>query len=163
MTTPTLDEIYGRVDFDRDLVFKFFTVFSLFEYALKNTQYKRMNGGKVEATWDEFVTDINAHFSPTPGSDLALAKDYFLNSPPEKQIIDTNNQLTFEPNVVRPAGLSDIVWLSRLIRRVRNNLFHGGKFRYDRPRDPDLIKYSLIILESWAQLHPDVGQVLRNV
>ncbi len=162
MNTPFLDEVYGRGDFDRELVFKFFTVFSLFEYALKNTQYKRYVGGKVEATWDDFARDIAPHFSPVPGSELESAVNYLLNRPPGKQIINTTNQLDFERNVIRPNGLSDIVWLSRLVRRVRNNLFHGGKFRYDRPRDPELIQHSLVIREAWSDCHPDVERERRN-
>jgi hypothetical protein len=55
------------------------------------------------------------------------------------------------------------VWLSVLIRGVRNNLFHGGKIRYDRPRDTELIENCLIILEAWAHLHPGVESALRYV
>ena len=55
MRIPFLNRVYRQVDFDRQLVFKFFTVFSLFEYALKNTQYKRLRNGKIEATWDDSV------------------------------------------------------------------------------------------------------------
>jgi hypothetical protein len=163
VTTPFLDNLFRRVDFDRGLVFKFFTVFSLFEYALKNTQYKHGNSRKVEADWESFASDITPHFQIAPESELESAVNYLLSNPPKKQIIDTNNQLTFEAQVVRPSGMSDAVWLSVLIRRVRNNLFHGGKFRYERPRDPELIQCALVILETWGMCHPDVEQALRNI
>ena len=163
MNIPFVEEVYQRVDFDRELVFKFFTIFSLFEYALKNTQYKRNRGGKVEANWDQFVTDIEGHFSPVPMSEVENSINYLLRFPPKKQIIDKNNQLTFENKVRRPNGLPDIVWLSILIRRVRNNLFHGGKFRYERPRDPELIQHSLIILNAWAQCNQGIEQELINL
>lgn len=162
MNTPFLDEVYNRVDFDRELVFKFFTVFSLFEYALKNTQYKHLRNGMVEANWELFVNNIPS-FHIIPRSELEEAVNYLINHPPKKQILDANNHLTFENNVIRPNGLPDLVWLSRLIRRIRNNLFHGGKFRYDRPRDPELIQYSLVLLESWSQCNNDVKRILENI
>lgn len=163
MRTPFLNRIYRQVDFDRKLIFKFFTVFSLFEYALKKTQYKRSNNGKVEATWDDFARDISLQFHPRRGSQLESSVNYLMTNPTAKQILDANNQLSFEYSVVRPTSITnDVVWLSLVIRRVRNNLFHGGKFGYRRPRDPNLINHSLVILESWAHLHPDVEWELEN-
>lgn len=53
-------------------------------------------------------------------------------------------------------------WLAVLINRIRNNLFHGGKFIYDRPRDTDLLQYSLIIHEEWANLNSDVKRALQE-
>ncbi len=161
MNTPFLDDVYNKVDFDRELVFKFFTVFSLFEYALKNTKYRQFRNGKVEANWELFVDDI-PNFTIAPMSELDNAVNYLINRPPKKQILDANSHLTFEEQVNRPIGLSDLVWLSILIRRVRNNLFHGGKFRYERPRDTELISHSLIILESWSQCNNDVKKNLMS-
>jgi hypothetical protein len=163
MRMPFLNSVYTQVDFDRKLVFKFFTLFSLFEYALKKTQFKRIRNGILEATWDDFAIQISPHFHPRQGSKLQVTVNYLLTIPPKKQILDVHNRPIFEPNVVRPANVTnDTVWLSILIRRVRNNLFHGGKFTFDRPRDPDLISSLLLVLESWSQLHPDVKQALRN-
>lgn len=127
MRTPFLNRIYRQVDFDRKLIFKFFTVFSLFEYALKKTQYKRSNNGKVEATWDDFARDISPQFHPRRGSRLESSVNYLMTNPTAKQILDANNQLSFEYSVVRPTSITnDVIWLSLVIRRVRNNLFHGG-------------------------------------
>lgn len=49
------------------------------------------------------------------------------------------------------------------MRRVRNNLFHGGKLRYERPRDPELIQCSLIILEAWSHCNSEVERVLGSI
>jgi hypothetical protein len=163
MSTPFLDQVYEQVTFERDLVFRFFTVFSLFEYALKSTTYKRLANGKVEVMWDSFARDISPNFVPNPGSELEAAVNYLMISPPKKQILNAMGRISFENPVVRPANITnDTVWLSQLIRRVRNNLFHGGKFEFDPVRDTQLLNHSLTILEAWAQLHPDVEQALRN-
>jgi hypothetical protein len=71
-------------------------------------------------------------------------------------------QLQFFPRA-RPEDESDIVWLSMLIRGVRNNLFHGAKFRYDPGRDSELIQASLVILEAWSHCNPRVENILTVV
>ena len=159
MNTPFLDEVYARVDFDRDLVFKFFTVFSLFEYALKNTKYRKGNNERVDADWDLFAKEIHDRFDSSSTTELQEAVNYLLAHPTKKQILRDNSLLFVDSGSVTHRT----IWLAKLINRTRNNLFHGGKFRYERPRDPELLKCSLIVLESWAHLQPDVERELKYV
>lgn len=158
MNTPFLDEIYNRVEFDRELVFKFFTVFSLFEWALKqNDKFRTYRNGKLEANWKVFAEDIHPGFEQ---DSVRESVDYLLNTPPKKQtlvngFLDYKETKRDEPN--------DTVWLSKLIRRVRNNLFHGGKFGYRPQRDTLLIMHSLVLLEAWAQCNDDVKVSFERV
>ena len=160
MRIPFLNKVYRRIDFDRALVFKFFTVFSLFEYALKQAGFL-MNRDDAQANWEEFASKIHLQFDPQATPALANAVQYMLTHPVMKQAVD-NGAIYFIPRQ-RPPNMNDTVWLSVLIRGVRNNLFHGGKFRYDRPRDPDLIKNSLIILEAWAHCNSQVELALNTI
>ncbi len=162
MNMPLLDKVYLQVDFDRDLVFKFFTIFSIFEYALKKAGFCISGrSGEAQPDWKGFANSIQPHFNSQSKPSLFTAVSYLLNRPVMKQVI-RNNSLFFIQRR-RPSNMNDTTWLSVLIRGVRNNLFHGGKYRYDRPRDPELIKSSLNILESWAWLNPEVKQELINV
>lgn len=162
MNTPLLDQVYEQVDFDRDLVFKFFTIFTLFEYALKNAGFCFVGrSSEAQPDWEGFAYKIHGQFNPQMSPELAAAVNYMLNYPVKKQVTQ-QNALVFIRRF-RPPGMNDTVWLSVLIRGVRNNLFHGGKIRYDRPRDTELIEHSLVILENWAHLHPGVERVVRNV
>ena len=56
--------------------------------------------------------------------------------------------------------MSEVEKLLLLIRRVRNNLFHGGKFDIEvhekRERTTKLLKYGLIILEQCLNTNQDV-------
>src|SRR5687767_7966177 len=162
MNTPFLNQVYKRVDFDRDLVFKFFTIFSLFEYALKKAGFCFVGrSSEAQPDWEGFAYRIHAQFDPQGTPELVTAVNYMLNRPVMKQVVD-NSALVFIRRF-RPPTMNDTVWLSVLVRGVRNNLFHGGKFRYDRPRDTELIESCLVILEAWARLHPDVERELNNV
>ena len=162
MNTPFLDEVYEKVDFDRELVFKFFTVFSLFEWALKQIEeFRSFHNGKLEANWKAFAENIHSRFEQDLEQDnIRGSVEYLLNTQPKKQtlingFLDYKETERDEPN--------DTVWLSKLIRRVRNNLFHGGKFGYRPERDTPLIAHSLIILEVWAHCHPEIERRLANV
>lgn len=162
MSPQILEEAFNRTDFDRELAFKFFVIFSMFEHALKNTQFKKVSqNGTVEPDWDAFAQAINGQFNPNASPELNTAVNYFMNHPVKKQVF-TNNQLTF---IVTPRdqNISDAEWLSLLIRRVRNNLFHGGKVNYDRHRDTLLIQFAIVILESWAVLDHDVRTAIHQI
>lgn len=162
MSTPFLDRVYAQVDFDRELVFKFFTIFSLFEYALKQTNFRTIGrSGEAQPDWEGFANNINPQFDIQATPDLVAAVNYMLSRPVMKQTL-RNNALVFIRRH-RPNNMNDAVWLSVLIRGVRNNLFHGGKFRYDRPRDPELIQHSMTILEVWSQYNNDVRIALETV
>lgn len=158
MNTPFLDQVYKQVDFDRELVFKFFTIFSLFEYALKAVGFRKGDEKSVGADWESFAKEIQDNFDPVTSPELQQAVDYLLGYPTKKQVLSGDDLLFVDPGKVDHLT----IWLAILINRTRNNLFHGGKLKYERPRDTDLLGNSLIILESWAQLHPDVERELRN-
>lgn len=165
MNPQILEEAFRRVDFDRGLVFQFFISFSLFEKALKENGFHQVRqNNSIEADWNRFANTIDVGFTIARNSpdhqELAIAVNYLLSKPPKKQVF-RNDHIQFV-NTGRSSD-SDTEWLAVLINRVRNNLFHGGKFSYDRPRDTMLIQSSLIILEEWANLNPDVQRILREV
>jgi len=159
MSTPFLNQINHQVNFHRRLVYKFFIDFSLFEYALKQAGFL-LPVPEAKADWDTFAQSIDAGFDPNANREIRSAVQYLLNHPPRKQF--NNAGVLMFGDTVRPAGCSDTQWLSVLIRRIRNNSFHGGKFEFDPIRDTRLLNHSLVILEAWAQLHPVVEQALRN-
>jgi len=43
-----------------------------------------------------------------------------------------------------------------MVRRVRNNLFHGGKFLPGGDRDQVLVQYALAVLRACLPLNADV-------
>jgi hypothetical protein len=83
-----------------------------------------------------------------------------LDSPPLKQII-INDAVSWE-TPVRPSHESDVEFLLRMVRCVRNNLFHGGKHNNevheDTERTEKLLKSSLTILDECLALSPNVKQ-----
>ena len=155
---PDMPEVIRRIALssDRQLAWQFFVFFSRFEYALKRCpQYLKENAG---AHWDRFAEDQNPAFDPGGSPELTAAIDYFKSTPPMKQT-KTNGLLDWaSPTPYNNEKL--LPWLLMQVRRVRNNLFHGGKFPgfpiNEPSRDRELIGNAIAILGACLNLDQSV-------
>lgn len=132
---------------DEKLVLKFLYTFSRFEYALKRAGYLGRDGEAALAQWDRFENDLTA----LPAEELApvlTCGDYILATPPKKQVVN-GRRLGWEDSA--PTA-SRIKTLLVYVCRVRNNLFHGGKFPegpvHDVARDRDLLRSGISALKA---------------
>src|SRR6267142_326743 len=161
VTTPPMPEAIRRIanSSDRQLAWQFFVFFSRFEYALKRCpRYLTRNAGPH---WDRFSSDHSAKFQRNSSQALEVAIAYFKKLPPKKQE-QIDGQLTW----AEPEGYDEIepilVWLLIAVRRVRNNLFHGGKFPgflvLDASRDRDLVSNAIVILYACLELDLEVNR-----
>jgi hypothetical protein len=135
---------------DSNLITEFFFVFSRFEYALKRAGFVKPNRRSAEPDWDRFGHALEQEYNPDESSELARAVHYLLSSPPKRQIVQEDGSLGWES--VTRGSESQIVWLLGVVRRIRNNLFHGGKYPYmplpEPARDDRLLESSLILLDA---------------
>jgi hypothetical protein len=86
---------------------------------------------------------------------------HILATPPKKQVVKDGG-LEWEKNT--PTA-SEIKSLLIYVCRIRNNLFHGGKFPegpvYDVARDRDLLREGISILQSLLKV-PGLPSGIRN-
>jgi hypothetical protein len=136
----------------------FWVQFSRVEFALKATRFARgREGESAFPAWDDFGSEVADAIAPQADEPLARAVEYILAHPPKKQIVE-GLRARFEA-VASPTGKpTDIEAAMVYMRRVRNNLFHGGKyFEQDvANRDELLIDASMTILESCVRAVGDV-------
>ena len=160
----------GRLSINRELVLEFFLAFSCFEFALKNAGFAqprvRKNGKlpSVDPGWDLFGASVRAAFHRNRNPDLNRACEYMLDNPPLEQVL-IETGLAWETN--NPCeSVSEVECLLRLVRRVRNNLFHGGKFSSeafeDTSRQEMLLKSCLVILTECLEVAPQVRTVYQS-
>ncbi len=145
---------------DHDLLLEFFLTFARFEYALKNSSYfvrhpeNPKHPPPAEADWDRFATSLRDLFDPNKSTELAEAEWFLYESPPNKQVI-VNGVCSWE-TPVRDPGLSKIEFLLRMVRCVRNNLFHGGKHSIEphetTERTEKLLRNCLTVLNACLAL-----------
>lgn len=137
------------------LAIKLFQVFSRVEYALKASGYNNGDGAAV-ANWQKFSSSIEDIISNPNTVELKEAIEFIFHAPPKKQMI-VDGVIAWadvEPNTNYRADK-----LLQYIRRVRNNLFHGGKFNghwFAPERSEPLLRHSLVILTAIVDVVPNV-------
>lgn len=152
---------------DRELLFEFYLTFSRFEYALKaaglfrrpNPQ-RNLQPTEAKPNWDGFAVSLRDTFHSNKTHALKQACEYILGSPPMKQVI-INDGVAWE-TPMRPTSESEVEFLLRMVRCVRNNLVHGGKYNVEAHEDTQrteiLLRSSLAILVECLALATHVRQ-----
>jgi hypothetical protein len=146
-------------------IHRFFITFSRFEFALKaSIVFAHQAGNYVEPNWDVFTNTIQANFHSAKNQELQDAVDYILQHPPKKQSLA--NGVIIWVDRVFVDNISDVKKLDIHIRDIRNNLFHGskfnGSFQPDVSRDFTLLRSSLVILDEWLNLEPNVAHLFSQ-
>ena len=155
----------GQVD--RELLLNFFLTFAQFEYALKASGFFKHPSTSTNNTlrppdaqpdWDRFAVSLRDSFQIDRSDELLYACQYIMESPPWKQVI-INDAVAWD-SPIRPEHEQDIDFIMRMIRCIRNNLFHGGKFNNEwfeqAERTERLLECSLVILSECLSLAQDV-------
>ena len=144
-----------------ELAYIFFKRFARFEYALKAAGFN--NGeGEAKPNWDAFAKSIRPNFEHVQAQLLKDATTYILTNPPKKQIVE-NGKLGWDRSLCRSPYDADKLLV--YVRRVRNNLFHGGKFNghwFEPERSAELMKYSLIVLEACLDASEAVNEAFNS-
>jgi hypothetical protein len=146
---------------ERNLVLHFFAVFSRFEFALKRiAKYLAGNEKEAKANWGLYAKAIHGRFSDISGDEFSAAVAYLAANPPKKQIV-AEGVIRWRDSVKDP-GESNEAFILRLVRTVRNNLFHGGKYPEgpieDVARNQRLLQASITVLVQCLALSPEVEQ-----
>jgi hypothetical protein len=137
------------------------TTFARFEYALKAAGFHK-GEGTAEPNWRSFAESIPDLFDEPDDGALREAVRYILDHPPKKQIIADGN-LAWNDSAAVTDLQSDRVLI--YVRRVRNNLFHGGKFngRWFAPQRSELLlRHSLAILRACLDASDPVRQAFDS-
>ena len=85
-----------------------------------------------------------------------------MEHPPKKQVV-VNALIDWDEAAPQTNLRSDLVLI--YVRRVRNNLFHGGKFNgrwFEPQRREVLLRHSLTILRACLAASEDVGRAFHG-
>ena len=135
------------------LAIKLFRVFSRTEYALKASGFHK-GEGSAKANWYTFALEVEELINNPLNSELKEAVDFIFKAPPKKQVIK-GGIVTWEDR--EPDTRSHADKLLQYVRRVRNNLFHGGKFNgnwFAPERSEPLLRHSIVILKAVVEAVP---------
>jgi hypothetical protein len=149
-----MNHLFPRVPLPPELAYEFLGTFARSEYALKCAGFATGGSSKVEANWDEFAKSIDWHFRRVKNPEFIQAVEFLLTEPPRKQVLRAG-QIEWKqspPDRKLPKAQQVVL----MVRRVRNNMFHGAKVwspEYDnRDRDIRLVTASLTVLKECMKL-----------
>lgn len=164
MVEPT--EILEALVADRDLLFRFFAFFSRFEYSLKRSGFLK-TGDRAEPHWDTYASTLRGRFGTVQDQTFRAAVAFLLAEPPKTQVV-TRNGLGWR-DTPQGQGENQEHYVLRLVRAVRNNLFHGGKYPYpfgpidDVARNRRLLEAGITILSQCLELSEPVRAKFEEV
>jgi len=158
-------DIVARLALDPQLVLNFFACFSRFECALKRSGFVKKNKEEATPDWDTYSNGLPGSFS-TEGDEAFLgAIAYLREFPPRRQIVE-KGALGWK-DTPKGDGEKEVAYVLRLVRVVRNNLFHGGKYRTGPVQDPArnhrLLEACMVVLERALTFSPDVARAFEEV
>ena len=135
---------------ERQTVVEFFGTFAGAEFTLKQRGFiKSGSHNGATADWDNFATSISGQFQKQRDEPFRDAWEYLIAHPPRKQVAP-KGRLSWK-EAERPRGWSDEQWGFVIVRRVRNNLFHGAKFvvggSESYSRDVTLVRSALVLVQ----------------
>ncbi|MXO47620.1 hypothetical protein GRI69_05045 [Erythrobacter vulgaris] len=139
---------FDDLQIDAALVCEFFGVFGRFEYAMKATIYCTGDRyGNALPHWHELKDRLGQPILDVETDRVAKAIAYLLEEPPKVQMFVHGRAEFMERDL---DGENSGVKAIEAAKRVRNNLFHGGKHTPHSPpeRDTRLIQASLAIIEA---------------
>ena len=148
------ERIFEKLGPEKETAIEFFAVFSRFESALKCNECikrnKRIKNDRVEPNWDDYANYLEKPEKNDMKKEIEeAAKIYLWKEPPQKQIVE-NGKIKWI--TAQTSEKNTISKTFDLIKIVRNNLFHGGKYEFGQDalftkrRDEDLVQACLKIL-----------------
>jgi hypothetical protein len=140
-----------------NLAYKFFREFARYEYCLKAVGLRKKSSS-AQANWSVYAAEVTHVFDNPQNQYLIEAIDYLMKYPPKKQIVE-NNELRWDNKLPDHTSKAELTLL--LICRIRNNLFHGGKFNgqwFEPERSEYLMQHGLVVLKACAENHQKVRE-----
>jgi hypothetical protein len=114
------------VGLTNELVLEFFLVFSRFEYAMKAAGWTRPDRTAAEPDWQRLIREIQTE-NHAVAAPIVEAGQYLLLAPPKQQVRRPDGGIGWSEVECNHIP-EQVACLLRSVKRVRNNLFHGGKF-----------------------------------
>jgi hypothetical protein len=151
----------------KDLAFEVLSVFSLFEYGLKKIGYRTAGRKNIaEVDWETWYKENENAVIQPHGENFSSHLQYLTSRPAKKQVLDDQDEIVWKTINVRQDEKDKVAKLAQLVKAVRNNFFHGGKYfreEIEEPiRDERLLRSSSTILRAIIEMNPKLKSAVQE-
>lgn len=166
LVIPSSSDSYS-VEYDRALVFMFFMEFSRFEYAMKRSGFLKPGTRSARPDWQALAESLTGRLLHTSHEPFEIGVRELCRRPPRQQIVLPDGTLGWK-ELQRNSEDTFEAYVIQLMKTVRNNLFHGGKFPHpegslsDIIEDRVLIESALEVLRMVRHLVPSIDAYFRE-
>jgi hypothetical protein len=144
------------------IAFRLFKLFAQYEYALKVMGFvKATKTGAAEPDWDRFAKEVGRDLLNMDEPSIVKAREYLLSEPPKRQVF-SNGKVIWADVDNKDKSVNA---LFGHIRRVRNNLYHGGKFNHQwfaPERSLPLMKATIILLSILREKNASLDEAITS-
>jgi hypothetical protein len=139
-------------DFDAETVLDFLAAYHALEAALVRAGFTRAgcNPGTLQPDWGGFIRHIEGQFDPESSPVLMGAVSYLLADPQMEEL-----------RTQRSIPASDILWLSEVVRGIRDRLLLQLNFPGMAWGDETDVAAASFIIRAWSKIDPQVESLLR--
>ncbi|MDY0744773.1 hypothetical protein SNE35_09650 [Paucibacter sp. R3-3] len=150
-----MQNLFRHLHVEPELAVELLALFSRMEYALKVSDFAVGDDKTVAPNWDAFANAVNDDFLAIADEAVVEARELLLQSPPRKQVL-LDGHVRFADQVINTKQRRT-QQLLLMVRTVRNNLFHGGKYlpngEQEPGRDERFVRASITVLRACSVLH----------
>lgn len=148
---------------DVPYTYLFFVIFTRFEFALKDRGILRNDRDEMDAVpgWERLRKSID--MPKDSDSELSASISYLTadETSPKKQVVRDRKPI-YEKAELR--GENKFQQAIDATKRVRDNLFHGGKSSSpDQERNEQLISHALVVIKAILNARPDVMESFMDL
>lgn len=163
--TEVTKYVHSFMPEDKERIFNFFALFSRWECALKRKFPIKGAHGDAQADWNAFADEHSSELSTIGHPGYQEARKYLLERPPLRLMYQ--GVPPWQPNPRREdKGENEARYFFRIIRDVRNNLFHGGKYQggpmEELARDRKLLDSAIAVLLACIDIDPDIRSTFEE-
>lgn len=139
---PLRSQFLSRMEDDWHYVF---ALFSRFEYAMKRGGFSRAGHRTPTADWERFAEALDARFSGQFGQNPCTR--ILFDQPPKKLEHDRQNSVEWTDVGLEYPRTNRV--LIKIIKTIRNNMFHGDKTTQIERNNQLIIAASKVLQDAW--------------
>jgi hypothetical protein len=161
---PFVSALLKQLRVEQETYVLFSLLFARFEHSLKVCGYCRDGNSGIQIHWRRFASEFDAEgerqYLQSPSYQDARA--FLLRALPMQQYVHAERDIRWRETDLEevtqegwsPAQNEDAK-LAELVKTLRNNLFHGGKFHNPHQlqnRNQELLEAAIVVLENWSRV-----------